>query len=128
MKLMKTKPFEIVALGILLSYCIFHILILLQVIPFTVVWGGKITSFEKIVILEGVALVVMLFLSIVLAMKVRLLKPVLSDRTLKLILLVFAVFFLLNTFGNLLAESVIEKMQAIITIYLAIVFYISSKK
>ncbi|WP_298262383.1 hypothetical protein [uncultured Lutibacter sp.] len=116
-----------IALIIIVAYCIFHVLVLFQIIPYTIVWGGKIKSFNEMYILEGVALTIMLFIGAILSMESRLVKSIFTAKTIKRILLVFAIFFILNTFGNLLAETIIEKCQAIITIYLAIVFYKSSK-
>jgi hypothetical protein len=116
-----------IALIIIVAYCIFHVLILLQIIPYTIVWGGKIKSISEMYILEGVALIIMLFIGLILSMKSKLVKPIFSAKTTKRILMVFALFFLINTIGNLLAKTIIEKCQAIITIYLAIVFYKSIK-
>jgi hypothetical protein len=121
------KISEKIALFIVAAYCIFHVLVLFQIIPYTIVWGGNIKSISEMYILEGVALTMMMFISAILSMKSRLLKPIFTAKTIKSILLVFAVFFMLNTIGNLLAETIIEKCQAIITLYLAIVFYKSSK-
>ncbi|MBI9041818.1 hypothetical protein [Lutibacter sp.] len=116
-----------IALIIIVAYCIFHVLVLFQIIPYTIVWGGKIKAISEMYILEGVSLIIMLFIGTVLSMKSRLLKPIFTAKTIKRILLFFAIFFMLNTIGNLLAETIIEKCQAIITLYLAIVFYKSSK-
>ncbi|PHN97498.1 hypothetical protein CSC81_08925 [Tenacibaculum discolor] len=102
-------------------------MVLFQIIPYNLVWGGKIKSVNEMYILEGVALTIMLFIGTILSMKSRLVKPIFTAKTIKRILLVFAVFFILNTIGNLLAETIIEKYQAIVTLYLAIVFYKSSK-
>jgi hypothetical protein len=116
-----------IALIIIVAYCIFHVLVLFQIIPFNVVWGGNIKSISEMYILEGVALIIMLFIGAVLSMKSRLVKPIFTDKNINIILLVFAVFFMLNTIGNLLAETIIEKCQAIITLCLAVVFYKSTK-
>lgn len=116
-----------IALIIIVFYCIFHVLVLFQIIPYNLVWGGKIKSISEMYILEGVALLIILFIGAVLSMKSRLVKPIFTAKTIKRILLIFAVFFILNTIGNLLAETIIEKYQAIVTLYLAIVFYKSSK-
>lgn len=116
-----------IALVIVVAYCIFHVLVLFQIIPYTIVWGGKIKSISEMYILEGMALIIMLFIGAVLYMKSRLLKPIFTAKIIKRILLFFAIFFMLNTIGNLLAETIIEKCQAIITLYLAIVFYKLSK-
>lgn len=116
-----------IALIIIVAYCIFHALVLFQIIPYNIVWGGRVKAISEMYILEGVALIIMLFIGAVLSMKNRLLKPIFTAKTIKRILLVFAIFFMLNTIGNLLAETIIEKYQAIITLYLAIVLYKSSK-
>ncbi|MHB0756266.1 hypothetical protein [Polaribacter sp. M15] len=121
------KLYQRVALIIIVAYCIFHILVFFQIIPYTIVWGGKIKSISEMYILEGVALLIMLFIGAVVSMESRLVKTIFTAKTIKRILLIFAVFFILNTIGNLLAETIIEKCQAIVTLYLAIVFYKSSK-
>lgn len=119
---------EKVVLLIVSMYCVLHILILVQLIPYHIVWGGKIESIKTICFLEGVALVVMLFLGFIIAMKNKIIQPIFKHKTIKRILFVFAVFFILNTIGNLLAETVIEKMQAIIALFLAITLFKSSKE
>lgn len=119
---------EKVVLLIVSMYCVLHILILVQLIPYHIVWGGKIESIKTIYFLEGVALVVMLFLGFIIAMKNKIIQPIFKHKTIKRILFVFAVFFILNTIGNLLAETIIEKMQAIIALFLAITLFKSSKE
>lgn len=121
------KTSEKIILVMVVGYCIMHLSILLQILPHNIVWGGKIESMEILYVLEGLALVIMLFLGAIVAMKNRLIKPFCTDKAIKRILLVFAVFFMLNTLGNLLAETVIEKVQAILTLYLAIILFKSSK-
>lgn len=119
---------EKVVLCIVSIYCVLHILILVQLLPYHIVWGGKIESIKTIYFLEGIALVVMLFLGFIIAMKNKIIQPIFKHKAIKRILFVFAVFFILNTIGNLLAESIIEKMQAIMTLFLAITLFKSSKE
>lgn len=115
-------------LFIVFAYCIFHLLVLIGVIPFSIVWGGQVAPMKTLYYLEGVALSVMLFLGFLIAMKNRLIKPIFSDKVLKRMYMVFALFFMLNTVGNLLAETMIEKLQAIITLFLAYTLFKSSKQ
>lgn len=122
------KTSDTTSLAIVFCYGIFHLFIILQIIPFNIVWGGKIRSIETILIFEGIAFLIMSFLGVVLAMKNRIVKPFFKDKTIKRILLIFAVFFILNTIGNLLAETNIEKIQAVLTLYLAIVLFKVSKQ
>lgn len=113
---------------IVLGYCVMHLSILLQIVPHYIVWGGKIDSIEKLYLLEGIALVTMLFLGMVLAMKIKIIKPIFTAMAIKRIFMVFAVFFALNTIGNLLAKTMIEKSQAIITLFFAITLFKSSQQ
>lgn len=122
------KTSEKIILFIVVGYCILHLSILLQIIPHTMVWGGKIESIETMYVLEGLALIIMLFLGAVLMMKHKVLKPIFTDKAIKKILLMFSVFFILNTLGNLMAETIIEKAQSVITLYLAYVLFKSSKQ
>ncbi len=122
------KNSEKIILVIAATYCVIHLLILLQVIPLNIVWGGKIESINTIYVLEGLAFVIMSFLVMVLIMKNRIIKPIFGEKTIKRILLVFAVFFALNTVGNLLAETYTEKAQAIVTLYLSVILFKVSKQ
>jgi hypothetical protein len=122
------KTSEKITLVIVAGYCLLHLSILLQIVPHNIVWGGKIDSIEKLYLLEGFALATMLFLGMVLAMKIKIIKPIFTDKAIKRIFMVFAVFFVLNTLGNLLAETLIEKSQAIITLFFAITLFKSSQQ
>ncbi|WP_431160818.1 hypothetical protein [Flagellimonas beolgyonensis] len=121
------KTWEKGMLIIVLGYCAMHLSILLHMVPHHMVWGGKIDSIEKLYLLEGFALATMLFLGMVLAMKIKIIKPIFTAMAIKRICMLFAVFFALNTLGNLLAETLIEKSQAIITLFLAITLFKSSQ-
>lgn len=122
------KTSEKITLVIVAGYCLLHLSILLQIVPNNIVWGGKIDSIEKLYLLEGFALATMLFLGMALAMKIKIIKPIFTDKAIKRIFMVFAVFFVLNTLGNLLAETLIEKSQAIITLFFAITLFKSSQQ
>ncbi len=116
-----------IVLIIVVFYIILHSLILLKAIPYTIVWGGKISSPQIMCRLEIVALITMLFLGFVVIVKSELLKIPISKKIINRILLLFSIFFLINTLGNLLAETILEKAQAIITIYLSFACYKISK-
>ncbi|WP_047245761.1 hypothetical protein [Maribacter thermophilus] len=121
------KTSEKIVVTIAVAYAVLHLSVLFKLVPHTIVWGGKIASIQTIYVLEMVALVTMLFLAMVILMKNRIIKPIFTSKAIKGILFVFAVFFMLNTLGNLLAETKIEKVQALITLYLAFVLFKTSK-
>ncbi|TLF44426.1 hypothetical protein [Maribacter aurantiacus] len=124
----KINVFGRTALGIVMAYVLFHILILLQLIPSHVVWGGKIMEPKTILILEWVALLVMLFLGSVILMKTKVIPNKWQEKTLNRWLMVFSVYFILNTLGNLLAETIFEKSQALLTLILALSLFKISKR
>lgn len=115
-------------LVIVVGYCIVHLSILFRMVPHNIVWGGKIQSVETLYALEGPALAMMLFLGAVLAMKNRMIRPIFTDKAIKRILWIFAVFFIFSTVGNLLAKTLIERIQAIISFFLAFTLFKSSKQ
>ncbi|RRQ48382.1 hypothetical protein DZC72_11770 [Maribacter algicola] len=124
----KINIFGRTALGIVMAYVLFHILILLQLIPSHVVWGGKIMEPKTILILEWVALLVMLFLGSLILMKAKVIRWKWQEKTLNRWLLVFSVYFVLNTLGNLLAETIFEKAQALLTLILALSLFKMAKR
>lgn len=117
-----------IALGIVLYYSVFHVLILVGILPQNIVWGGKILEPKTILLLEFAALFIMLFLGFLILIKTKILKWNWQVKTINRWLFAFAIYFLLNTFANLLAETTFEKAQAILTIILAISLYNISKR
>lgn len=124
----KINVFGRIALGIVMAYILFHTLILLQLIPSHVVWGGKIVEPITIIILEWVAILVLLFLGALILMQTKVIPNKWQDKNLNRWLLVFSVYFVLNTLGNLLAESIFEKAQALLTLILALSLFKMSKR
>jgi len=85
------------SLGLLL---VFHILVLLKVVPADILWGGQATS-SNLITLEIIALAVTLFFGLVIAAKTgHVIAGKFAGVVNMLVWLVFA-FLLLNTLGNL---------------------------
>lgn len=114
-------------ISILSIYAVFHIAILLDLLPSNWVWGGKLKSSEMVFLMELVALTITVILICLVLMKNKILKPFFSEMLLKRFLLFFSIYFFLNTIANTLAETNFERVQSIITLYLAYAFYQSYK-
>lgn len=110
-------------LTICISYLLLHVLLLFQIIPYTHFWGGKVNSIEQIYVLELVAILILLLLGVLVILKKRTIEKEQSSMVIKRGLQIFMIFFILNTIGNLLAETTIEKLQAFITAYMAFALY-----
>ena len=92
-------------LGILV---VFHILILVQVIPYSQVWGGRLNSVEEMQTFEIFSIAINLLMLLVVVIKYRQLQQGRSSKLINFLIGLFAVFFGLNTVGNLFAENLWE--------------------
>ena len=94
-----------VLLGVLLT---FHVMIMSGVIPYDIVWAGKLKSHDEMIRFEAVSIFINSVMLFVFVMKYRLLRNERSNRIIDIIIWIFAAFFLLNTVGNLFSESTLE--------------------
>lgn len=88
---------------------VFHLLVLLQVIPYTIVWAGRLKSVRDMQLFETASLAVNFILLISLLRKGHILAIPVPEKIINGILWVFAILFALNTFGNLFAENRLER-------------------
>lgn len=107
------------ALGLL---AIFHVLVLLRVIPADIVWGGRIQGVpSNLVTLETIALLVTLLFFVIIAAKTGYVQAGRLSGAVNLgVWLVFA-YLILNTLGNLASGISFESLIAApVTIILAL--------
>jgi membrane protease YdiL (CAAX protease family) len=96
--------------GIFLLVILFHVAVLLRLLPYEVVWGGKLQSDEQMYRFEGLSPLLNLLLIGLLLLKRRNLRQGYRQRWLDWTLGGFGVLFALNTVGNLMAESCVEQI------------------
>lgn len=109
----------LVALGLLV---IFHVLVLLRVVPAEIVWGGRIQGVPSILVtLETIALLVTLLFFVIIAAKTGYVQAGRLSGAVNLgVWLVFA-YLILNTLGNLASGISFESLIAApVTIILAL--------
>jgi hypothetical protein len=102
-------------LGLLLAVILFHICIILKIIPYDITWGGRLTNDAEMYVFETISILINVFLSWVLLMKGNLVKFKLSNKVVNGILWIFFAIYILNTIGNLFAKTFFEKFFAILT-------------
>ncbi|MBP6459845.1 MAG: hypothetical protein KA264_07110, partial [Crocinitomicaceae bacterium] len=106
-----------------------HFSILTQLIPYNVVWGGKLTSEKQMVGFETISIFVNLVILLIVCFKGQHIRNSISEKVINAILWVFFIIFSLNTFGNLFAESLIERIVFTpLTLLLAICFWLILKQ
>lgn len=97
---------RVASLGILtlLSLVIiFHLLVLVQVIPYKIVWGGRLENDTQMIRFESVSIALNMIMLVVVAIYSGYLKWELHRRWLQLGCWVMVVLFSFNTVGNLFA-------------------------
>ena len=101
---------------------IFHILVLFNVIPAEIVWGGQLKDVPaNLVVLESIALLVTALFILIVATKTGYLQTGRLSGTINIGLWLIFAYMLLNTLGNLASGISFEKLVfAPITIILAL--------
>lgn len=102
------------------SLLVFHFGILFKIIPYEIVWGGRLTSDEQMYMFEGISITLNSLLIILLLLKSQRIKVSVPIKIVHAGLWAFFGLFALNTIGNILAESTFEKFFSIVTILLSV--------
>jgi len=104
-----------ILLGLLFSVILFHICIIVKIIPYNIAWGGRLTNDNDMYVFESISILINLFLSWLLLMKGEFVEFKFPNKTVNLILWIFFALFILNTVGNLFAKTNFEKLFALLT-------------
>jgi hypothetical protein len=88
----------------------FHLLVLAGIVPYSIVWGGRINSTAQLVMLEAFSIAVMLIVIVVIASKGGYLRTnsLRLNKLASLLLWLLVLLFALNTIGNLFAKTLFE--------------------
>jgi len=114
-------------LGLLFAVLIFHLLIIMQIIPYEITWGGRLKSEQEMYVFESISIIINLLLGFVLLMQGDYIKRYFKQIVINIILWFFLVLFILNTIGNMLAKTYFEKSFAVFTLTFAILIVILLK-
>ena len=110
-------------LGLLSMVILFHILILIKLIPYNIAWGGRLQTDEQMYVFETISILINLILCFILLMKGRYVYTRLKEKTVNISLRIFLVLFILNTVGNLFAQTNFEKLFALLTLVFAFLIW-----
>lgn len=108
-KIISERFAAITLLSLLSLFLLFHFMIMLGVIPFEIVWGGRLTNRSQMLRSETVSVILNLLMIGVVAIKTNILKIDLPQLFLKIILWLMFLLFLLNTLGNLFSLNKFEQ-------------------
>ncbi|MCR5889384.1 hypothetical protein LRS06_16735 [Hymenobacter sp. J193] len=111
MKHLLTTRVAATGVRIILSLVVvFHLLVLTGVIPFDIVWGGRLKSHSQMLRFEVVSIILNLLMLVVVAAASGALQGRVNGRLVKGALWVMMALFLVNTVGNLLANTTLERL------------------
>ena len=106
-----SRPLAIkILIGISSLAILFQMSVLVGLVPYDVVWGGRLKSLEEMYIFETVAITINLLLILVLLSKGRFFLNGLPEKYLNPILWFFSGLLALNTVGNLFAKTLTETL------------------
>ena len=91
---------------------IFHSLVLSSIIPYSIVWAGKLNSKEEMIQFELISISVNIVLLLILIFKRKFVLMNKSSPIINVFLWLFVFVFFLNTIGNLFAKSSLETFIA----------------
>ena len=121
---MKAKKAIKILLLILTLVLIFHLLILGGAIPYEVTWGGRLKTEADMYVFESFSILINLFLAFILIARGRFSRLRLPLKFTTITLWFFFVLFVLNTIGNLFAETNLEKCFSILTLVFAVLILV----
>ncbi|MNJ91862.1 hypothetical protein D3C87_95170 [compost metagenome] len=116
MTIISTKNAFRILFGLLSVVILFHLLILVKIIPYEITWGGRLQSDREMYVFEGISIALNVFLIWMLSLKAKKVK----NWFVSFVLWFFCVLFLLNTIGNLFAETLLEKSFSVLTLLSAL--------
>lgn len=116
-----------IMLGLLSMVILFHLLVIINIVPYNIAWGGRLQTDEQMYMFETISILINLFLSFILLMKGRYCNYQFKNKTLKIVLWIFFIMFMINTIGNILAQSTFEKFFALLTLLLAFLIWVILK-
>lgn len=106
-----TERIAAIGLSAILSLVvIFHLLVIFRVIPFEIVWGGRLKDSSQMLLFETVSVTINLIMLVTVAIYSGFLKVKINRAVLKTILWIMVALFFLNTVGNLFSNNEIEKI------------------
>jgi hypothetical protein len=118
-----------VMLTLLAIITLFHTLVLIGIIPYTIVWAGKLKTVEEMYVFESISITINLFLAAVILQRFRFINALVKDHILDIILWVFVAIFAINTIGNLFSKSTIELILGTsITFVSAVLCWVMARK
>ncbi len=107
---MMQKVSQIGMVVIFLLTIVFHLLVLVKIIPYGIVWGGRLQSDSQMYKFEATSIAINLLFMMIILVKSGYLKIRISPLIIRIFLWLMTGLFLLNTIDNLLSDNHLERI------------------
>jgi hypothetical protein len=115
-------------LFLLVAVVLFHLSIVLKIVPYEITWGGRLKNDSEMYVFESISILINLLLITILLIKGKYLRELVSMKIVDIALWIFFVLFGLNTIGNIFAETNFEKYFTILTLGFSVLIWIILRK
>ena len=95
---------------VLMLLVIFHVFVLLNIIPYQIVWAGQIQNSSSLLVYEGFAILLTVLFILIISMKIGYFQQGKFFKVVKVGVWIVFFYFLLNTVGNLTSGITTEKL------------------
>jgi len=112
-----------IMLGLITLLTLFHLAILIKIIPYEITWGGRLKNDSEMYVFETISILINIFLGLVLLIKGERLPAFIPMKVINIILWVFLILFGLNTIGNVFAKTLFENILAIVTLFFSYLIF-----
>ncbi|PKA14806.1 hypothetical protein [Leptospira haakeii] len=87
---------------------IFHTIIISGAVPFSIVWGGRLETWEQMIVFESISILLNSIFLIVIALDSKYIKLPVPERVVRIAIWIMAAVFSLNTIGNIFSLNATE--------------------
>ena len=109
-----------ILLGLIIAVILFHISVIIKVVPYDIAWGGQLQNDREMYGFEAVSIVINLLLGVIALIKAGYISFPYNRQIITGILWLFLVLFSINTVANLFSKTNLEKSFCILTLLFSV--------
>ena len=121
---MNSKTAIEIMLGLVGAIMLFHLSIILKIVPYEITWGGRLKNDSEMYVFEMISIIINMILGLALLIRGNYLKQIVPIKIVTITLWIFLILFGLNTIGNVLAKTNFEKYFAVLTLISSFLIWI----
>lgn len=117
-----------ILLWLIATVTLFHLAILIKIIPYEITWGGKLKNDAEMYLFESISILINLFLAYVLLIRGEYVHKLIPSKVVNIILWIFIFIFGFNSIGNIFADTLFEKSLSLLTLIFTFLLWNILKK